>query len=368
MATDAFDNTAASELLVSHQDTVKIEEVAGRKIARFSVPPLMQGHTFAVDLSDSTPDSTPTGPFRIEYVLGTEFVIHEDELPSFRFEDGYSHLVMAPELARLEVTLQYVDTNSPGVLKEATLTFRGSEAIVQRLIVETPEVDLANAVRHTGQIVADLLDAVSFVKRVPISIRHIEVHAIGKRYQRRYVTLPYGSRQLTADNLTEATTVPLRLKAALRLFRESLNSSKPHYRLLCLYRVREVVESVRRENDQDILARGMKPDRPSQVLPDNELTRCYFPTYIGKKVGAFLDHVRTAYRLAVAHGNLDEYFKLVLDPANVRVDHRIDFTNAVLMSVVAEMIQDERDLMIRHGLSGSLLLAKGNAETAEQKV
>jgi hypothetical protein len=60
--------------------------------------------------------------------------------------------------------------------------------------------------------------------------------------------------------------------------------------------------------------------------------------------------VRSAYRLAVAHGNLDEYFKLVLDPANVSIDHRIDFTNAVLMSVVAEMIQDERDLMTRHGL------------------
>jgi hypothetical protein len=364
MATDAFDNTAAGELSVSHQDTVKIEEIAGRKIARFSVPPLMQGHTFAVELSDPASDSTPIGPFRIEYVLGTEFVIHADELPSFRFEDGFSHLVMAPELARLKVTLQYVDTKSPGVLKEATLTFRGSDAIVQRLIVETPEVDLSNAINHTGQIVADFLDAVSFVKRVPISIRHIEVHAIGKKYQRRYVTLPYGSRQLTVDDLTEARTVPPRLKAAFRLFRESLNSSKPHYRLLCLYRVREVVESVRHENDRDILAYGMKPDRPSRVLPDNELTRCYFPTYVGKKIGAFLDHVRSAYRLAVAHGNLDEYFKLVLDPANVSIDHRIDFTNAVLMSVVAEMIQDEIDLMTRHGLSGSRLLAGGNPETA----
>ena len=258
----------------------------------------------------------------------------------------------------------YFATNLPGVRKEVTLTLQGSNAIVQRFIVEIPEVDLSNAIRHTGQIVADLLDAVSFVKRVPISIRHIEVHAIGKKYQRRYVTLPYGPRQLTADNLTEATTVPPRLKATLRLFREGLNASKPHYRLLCFYRVREVVELVRHENDRDLLAHGIKPDRPTRVLPDNELTRCYFPTYLGKKVGAFLDHVRSAYRLAVAHGNLDEYFKLVLDPANVSIDHRIDFTNAVLMSVVAEMIQDEIDLMMRHGLSGSRLLAGGNLETA----
>ncbi len=364
MATDAFDYTAAGELLVSHQDTVTIEEVAGRKIARFSIPPLMQGHTFAVELSDPASEPTPTGPFRIECVLGTAFVIHADELSSFRFEDGFSHLVMAPELARLKVILQYVHTNSPGVLKKATLTFQGSDAMVQRLIVETPEVDLVNAIDHTGQIVADFLDSVSFVKRVPISIRHIEVHAIGKKYQRRFVTLPYGSRQLTADDLTEVTTVPPRLKAALRLFRESLNSSKPHYRLLCLYRVREVIESVRQENDQAIVAHGMKPDRPRRVLPDNELTRCYFSTYVGKKIGAFLDSVRNAYRHVVAHGSLDEYFKLVLDPANVRIDHRIDFTNAVLISVVAEMIQDEIELMTRHGLSGSRLLAGGNAETA----
>lgn len=170
---------------------------------------------------------------------------------------------------------------------------------------------------------------------------------------RVFVTLPYGSRQLMADDLTKATTIPSRLKATLRLFREGLNASRPHYRLLCLYRVREVIEKVRHENDQDVLAHRMKPDRPRRVLPDNELTRQYFSTYVGKKIGDFLEHVRSAYQLAVAHGNMDEYFNLVLDPAIVRVDHRIDITNAVLMPVIAEMIQDEIDFMIRQGLSES---------------
>ena len=288
MAPDSFDKTAAGELLVSFQDMTIIEEVDGRKIFRVAIPPLMQGHTFAVDMTDpASDDATPTGPFRIEYVLGTEFVIHADELSSFRFEDGYSHLVMAPDLRGLKVTLQYFDTNFPGVRKEAVLTLQGSNAIVQRLIVETSEESLENAIRYTGQLVADLLDAVSFVKRVPISIRHIEVYAIGKKYHRRYVTLPYGSRQLTADNLTEAFTIPGRLKAPLRLFRESLNSSKPHYRLLCLYRAWEVIEKVRRENDRDILVHDMKPDRPRRVLLDNELTRPYFPTYVGKRSATF---------------------------------------------------------------------------------
>jgi hypothetical protein len=350
MSTDERDGLLDSELLVSHQSAIKIEEVNGKPVARFSVEPSMQGHTFAVDLSDAASEPAPTGPFRIEYVLGSEFIIHEAELPSFAFEEGFSHLTMGPDLARLQVTLKYVDTKSPDVPRDAALFVKGSGDVVQRLIVETSESDLASAIKHTGQIVADLLDAIAFAKRVPISIRHIEVHAIGRKYQRRYVTLPYGSRRFTADDLTDAAAIPSRLKPALRLFREGVSSSRPHYRLLCLYRVREVVESIRHQNDSDVLARGVKPDRAIRVLPDNELTRCYFPTFVGKKVGAFLDHVRSSCRLDIAHANLNEYFKLVLDPADVRTDHRIDFTNAALMPVIAEMIRDEIDFMSRFAL------------------
>jgi hypothetical protein len=330
---------------------LKIEEIDGRKVARFSLEPWMQGHTFSVDLSETASGVTPTGPFRIEYVLGTEFVIHEDEIPHFRFEEGYSHLETTPALDRLSVTIKYVDTSCPDVPKEATLRFGVSGHILQKLIIETPEIDIEKAIRQTGQIVADLLDALSFFKLLPLSIRHIHVDAVGKKYNRRYATFSYQTRHLTPEDFAQATSVPPRLKPAFRLFREALNSTRPPYRLLCLYRVREVIKSVRRENDREALAGRMRPDRPTRILADNELTRCYFPTYVGKRVGAFLDHVRSAYRLAVAHGNLDEYFKLVLDPADVRIDHRIDFTNAALMPVIAEMIHDEIALMARHGLN-----------------
>jgi hypothetical protein len=351
MSTEPFDHAPGTDLLVSSQRTLKIEEVDGRKVARFSLEPWMQGHTFAVDLSANASEGTPTGPFRIEYVLGTEFVIHESELPPFRFEEGYSHLTTSPEFDRLSVTLRYVDTTCPDVQKEATLRFGMSGHVLQKLIVETPEVDIEKAIRHTGQIVADLLDAISFLRRLPLSIRHIEVQAVGKKYNRRYMTFSYLPRQLTPDDLTQATTVPAGLKPAFRLFREGMNSTRPPYRLLCLYRVREVIGRVRRENDKEVLASRVTPERPTRVLPDNELTRCYFPTYVGKKVGAFLDHVRSAYRLAVAHGELDEGSRLVLDPAEVRIDHRIDFTNAALMPVIAEMIDDEIAFMERHGLN-----------------
>lgn len=352
MSTRKPDNISQGVLVVHLQKAVEIEEIDGRKVVRFTVEPSLQGHTFAVDLNISGEDTTPKGPFRIEYVLGSEFVIHERELPALPPEDGYSHLAITPEFAKFAITLKYSDDKTPDVVKEAALSLKTAAGVVQKLIVETTETDLSLAIRHTGQIVADLLDALSFMKRVPVAVRHIEVHALGQKYQRRYVTMPYGHRQINTQDIAQAAAVPPRLRATLRLFREGLSSSKPHYRLLCLYRVREVLDSVRRQNDQEVLANGRTPDRPSRVLPDNELTRCYFNAYVGKKVGSFLDHVRSAYRLPVAHGNLDEYFKLILDPADVRLDHRVDFTNAALIPVIAELIQDEIDLMLRHGLGG----------------
>lgn len=348
---EGTDGSVDRDLLVSRQNAVTIEEVNGKPTARFTVEPSMQGHTFALDLSEVDSESVPTGPFRIEYVLGSEFVIHENELPAFVFEQGFSHLTKSPDLERLQVTLKYFDARFPDVQKNAILSIGGSGGVVQRLIVETPESDLASAITHINQIVADLLDAIALAKRVPISIRHIEVHAIGHKWQRRYVTFPYGSRRLTASDFTEAATIPLRLKPALRLFREGLSSSKPHYRLLCLYRAREVTEKIRCQNDTDVLARGVKPEREPRVFPGNELTKCYFPTFIGKKVGAFLDHVRSTYRPDIAHANLNEYFKLILDPADVRTDHRVDFTNAALMPLIADMIRDEIGFMRRFGIS-----------------
>jgi hypothetical protein len=354
MSTDNSNPEIERGLLVSYERDVKIEEVEGKPIVHLSFPPFMQGHTFAMDLKETSASSEPTGPFRIEYVLGTEFAIHENEAPLCTFEAGYSHLAITPELGRFSVLLSYSDTKAPELAKEAVLVFQGSDGVLQRLVVKTDEEKLSKAVQMSNQIVADLLDALSFSKKVPISIRHIDVYAEGKKFNRRYMTIPYQPRPLTTADIKETRNIPAPLRGAVRLFREGLSSNRPSYRLLCLYRVREVVEKVRTKNDREVLARGGRPDRPHRLLPDNELTQFAFPSFVGKKVSAFLDHVRFEYRLAVAHGNLDEYFSLVLDPANVRVDHRLDFTNAALAPVVAEMIQDEIAFMNRSGRLGSV--------------
>ena len=164
-------------------------------------------------------------------------------------------------------------------------------------------------------------------------------------FARRYVTFPYHPVEIEAEDISLAWGTPKPLTPALRLFREAISSSNPYYRVLCLYRVREVLERVRGANDHALLRRGVTPVRPKRRVPDNDITRALLPELIGKRLGDFLEHVRKAYRIPVAHFTLDEYERMILDPADIRIDHRIDYTNAVLLDMTKEMISDELDLM-----------------------
>lgn len=98
MSRDESSSSLERELLISHEGSIRIEEVDGKPVARFIVPPGMQGHTFAVDLSDTSSHEVPAGPFRLEYALGSEFAIYENKLTINGFEAGYSHVVLAPKL------------------------------------------------------------------------------------------------------------------------------------------------------------------------------------------------------------------------------------------------------------------------------
>jgi len=186
MSKDESSSDGERELLVSYESSVRIEEVDGNRVARFMVPAGMRGHTFAVELTDPSSPEVPIGPFRLEYALASEFAIYEDKVPLNSFEAGYSHFVLPPKLAGATMKLTYTDTRSPDVIREARMTFNASGGFLQRLVVETDETDLSTAIRNVSQIVADLLDALSLIRRVPISFRHIDVAAPGHKFHRRY--------------------------------------------------------------------------------------------------------------------------------------------------------------------------------------
>jgi hypothetical protein len=331
----------------------KIEEVDGEKVVRFSLPKAFQGHNFAADFYQNRDAATPEGPFLIDFVLCSEFVIHERDLPMTKLESGHSYLKLGKSLSKVaRVVLIYSHPPDSGEPKEGFLTPIVEGGMIRRLRVELPETSLDTAVRVSSQIVHSVLDTISLRREVPVQIRHIEVHKeVGQdRFLRRYLTFSYSPVEIEEEDITLATSIPKPLAPALRLFREAINSSKPHYRLLCLYRVREVLDRVRNANTQALIQKGIQPRRPVRKVPDNDLTRAFFPGLIGKRFAAFLDYVRENYRIPVAHFELDEYERMILDPADVRVDHRVDYTNAVLIQIVKRMISDEIDLMKRHSL------------------
>jgi len=208
MSKDESSSDGERELLVSYESSVKIEEVDGKRVARFIVPAGMRGHTFSVELSDSSSAEVPIGPFRLEYALASEFAIYEDKLPLNSFEAGYSHFILPPKLAGATMKLSYTDTKTPDIIREARMTFDVSGGFLQRLVVETDETDLSTAVRNVGQIVADLLDALSLARRVPISIHHIDVAAPGHKFHRRYITLPYGQHTLDRGRFNGGPELP----------------------------------------------------------------------------------------------------------------------------------------------------------------
>lgn len=345
------DKLCEEPLPLSLEGEAQVEERDGQKLLRFDVPPHMQGHTFALNLYRSAVDAEPIGPFKFEFVLGSEFALYEPDLSAVNFAVGFSHLTCSESLSKVRLSLVYAQTDTPEQKRETTLTLKSMGGRLSRIIVKAEDKELRPALARTNAIIADLLDWLCLVHRVAISLHHIEITDSKETFISHYTTLPYGRRVINAENLTDAKIVPPRLRGAARLFREGLNSGRPPYRLLCLYRVREVVQRVRDLNDEEVVKLGIKPQRPVRLLGKNQLTDKYFAEYVEKKVGAFLDHVRTEYRLAIAHGNLDEYFKLVLDPADVRIDHRIDFTNAALAPVVSQMIVDEAEFMRTHGIA-----------------
>jgi hypothetical protein len=352
MAADGLIGTSEGSSL-SWEGQGRIEEINGEKIVRFSFPKAFQGHSCALNLFQNREPFTPEGPYLIDYVLCSDFLIHEGGSDAKRPESGHSYLKLGKSLQQLSrVTVTYCHPTDSAEVKEGFLTPLAEEGTVRRLRVEVPERELEVALKVSSKIVHSVLDVISLRREVPTQIRHIEVRReVGAdRFLRRYVTLPYHPVEIEEEDIVDAFTIPLPLFPALRLFREAISSSNPYYRLLCLYRVREAIERVRKTNDHTLIAQGVTPYRPVRRIPDNDLTQCFIPTLIGKRFGAFLDYVYETYRIPIAHFTPDEYERMLLDPADVRVDHRVDYTNAVLILVIKQMISDEVDLMKKYNL------------------
>jgi len=330
----------------------KVQDKDGKKTVQMLVPVYFQGHTFAVDFSRPGTTREEGGPYRVEFVLSSDFLIYRSDIKEIDLDQGHSNLEFGESMAKVKlISLHYLDTGS-GQKKDAPLTFRTDGLHIQRFIVQMPENGLDMALRVSGKMVNQILDAQSFQKQVPLQIRQIEIfHEPSGELLRRYATVPYtANKDLDVHDFEFATRIPKSLKPILRIYREAINSSNPHYRFLCLYRMHEGLQKIQTRNNEEVVAKGNQPKRTRLRVPDNELTKKYFQSLVGKKFNAFLDYVRTKYRINIAHLNFDDFDRMLLDPSEVENVHRIDCTNAVLEQMMRQSVINELSFMQEHGL------------------
>ncbi len=341
-----------TELPLEYETEVRIEEVGGTKIMRIRIPADYQGHTFAIDATPKDGSSEiPLGPYVLRFVLTSEFVLHLSTAGGIEYDRGFSHILVPDKLAQARITFSYVNTKSPQDKRDGLLELELREKRLLSIVVRLPEEDMVAAVRQSSQIVSAMLDMIVLRTCAPVQVRNVDVQCpTYPKFLRRYATIPYSDVFLQESDIQEAVTLPRRLSPAMRLFREAISTSKPHYRFLCLYRAREALDRIRKENDMALVKSGIAVQRTKRFVPDTVATRDQFSSLIGKRVGAFFDYVRDSFRLPIAHGNNAVNDRLELDPADVRTDHRVDAANSAMIQLIKQGIQDERDLMSKHDL------------------
>jgi hypothetical protein len=317
----------------------------------FDIIPEMQGYTFGGDNGNE-----PMGPFRIEYVLCNDFMINFNDLRPLNPVAGLSNVKLAGQISRKNlVVIPYNNATDRTMHFYANVTLEADakDGYLQRLVVTNLPKDVNDAIIVANMCVSSILDSISFRKQTPLQIRNVRVCIANSGDELRlYFTIPYFlpvDLEEEADLLT-SQNMPNTLRPLLRLFREAINSTSPHYRLLCLYRIKEGLDKVAGNNTQIVKSKGTEPRRQRVLVPDNQTTNAFFPDLIGKGVGEFISYVYTNYRIPIAHFNLDEYEKMLLDPAHSKTDHELDTVNSVLVKVIPEMIKNEWDFMNRHSL------------------
>jgi hypothetical protein len=324
------------------------------KFGRFDIPPEMQGYTFGGDDGNE-----PIGPFRIEYVLCSDFMIYLENLKPFNAAAGFSNVKLAGQISGKNlVKIPYHNAANKNNNFDANviLVNDATDGYLQRLVVTNLPENIDDAIVVANYCVSVILDSISFRKQTPLQIRNVIVYKANPESReaiRLYFTMPYYLVDLEEESdLLTSINIPDKLRPLLRLFREAINSTSPHYRLLCLYRIRERLDKINDAHAILLKSQGIAPPHKQHVIvPDNSITRHFFPHLIGKKVGTFLDFVYKNYRVPIAHFNLDEYEKMLLDRGHSKTNHEIDVINSILVIVIPEMIKNEWDFMKQYGLT-----------------
>lgn len=317
-----------------------------------TLPGEFQGHTYTINLRRGTTEIDRSGPYRIEYTLCTEFGVYSSDSSAVDLKLGFSNLTVSEEIpAEIAITLLYAFPVGTA-RREAEMSLRAKDGMLQALILELSEETIENAVTVANQLISDVLDSLTIRRLTPLQIHHIDVYQVSTgEILRSYLTVPYTARvPIDKGDFHLAQAIPELLAPCLRLFREAVSSANPAYRLLCLYRIMEGMQPIRAKINRALRKKGIGIKRMSRVVPDTTTTRQFFQDLIGKPFDKFRQHVYKHYRIPVAHMVLDKYDQILLDPGKAKINQKVDATNGVLVGAIREMILEELELMLEHGL------------------
>ncbi len=334
------------------QGQVRVQN--GEKVIDLHAPVESQGHMFRLDVVSVNGRAPQQGnSYRIVFVLSSGFLLYRSDLRNINHEEGHSNLKLGSTVQGVKSEGATVDyrIGAASSDKQATLLFEGEGDTIQKCVVEISEGTVQSAVKIADRLVNQMLDVLSFLKKVPLKVRHVDVFdSDSQDFLCRYTTIPFtAERSVERKDLELMNSVPDRLIPLLRLYREAIGSPSPHHRFLCLYRMGERLKEEQRRNSC-IVKKRERPERRGIHLPDNELTRKRCPKLIGRNLNKFLGFVRDRYRKNIAHLNFDESDRVLLPFGEIGVCHDIDGVNAMLEDLMRDALLAELEFMDRHRL------------------
>jgi hypothetical protein len=192
--------------------------------------------------------------------------------------------------------------------------------------------------------------------KVPLKLQRTEVLKPEGGMLRLCATMAYSAVELKIDDVMAINDIPQVFHPCLAIYREAINSCNPYYRLLCLCRIGERLIEIQRDNMKRLKNEsGFKRSRIT--IPENELTKLFFGQYVGKNLNHFLDkHVKPEYRNNIAHfslekGSFDANGKMLLPPADNKINTIAEATNTVLIDVINMAIREEIEIMKKYKIT-----------------
>ncbi len=197
-----------------------------------------------------------------------------------------------------------------------------------------------------NRIMADFFDRVTFYCGIPIAHKSINVHAKeSNQLLRMYVTIPYTTPLTLNPDVFKSQIIPDIFSPFLAKYREGMNSVSPLYRYLCYYSAYEGLQIVKGNLASAFKKKGKTINRAKLVIEDNPFTRDACPSFIGKKIDAYIQHHGKTYRNKIAH-MFEKNSAAHIMPMDIGIIHTLDTVNQVTSQYLPALIQQEIEIFM----------------------